>query len=158
MFREMRRIKQELPLEEAKSLLMKNKRGVLSFNGEDDYPYAIPINFLYDEEENKIYFHGAKTGYKLDCIKKNNKACVVTYGDQELSENGWSYYLKSLVAFGEIEIIEDRDLAAKKLIELASRYFPSMEEINQVMERSFKNALVYSLNIQHMTCKRVHEK
>ncbi|WP_277218731.1 pyridoxamine 5'-phosphate oxidase family protein [Peptoniphilus vaginalis] len=158
MFREMRRIKQELPLEEAKSLLMKNKRGVLSFNGEDGYPYALPINFLYDEEENKIYFHGAKSGYKLDCIKKNNKVCFVTYGDQELSDNGWSYYLKSLVAFGEIEIIEDRDLAAKKLIELASRYFPSMEEINEVMERSFKNALVFSLNIQHMTCKRVHEK
>lgn len=158
MFREMRRIKQELPLEEAKSLLMKNKRGVLSLNGEDNYPYALPINFLYDEEENKIYFHGAKSGYKLDCIKNNNKSCFVTYGDQELSDNGWSYYLKSLVAFGEIEIIEDRDLAAKKLIELASKYFPSMEEINEVMERSFKNALVFSLNIQHMTCKRVHEK
>ena len=80
------------------------------------------------------------------------------FTDQELSENGWSYYLKSLVAFGEIEIIEDRDLAAKKLIELASRYYPSMSEINGVMERSFKNALVFSLNIQHMTCKRVHEK
>lgn len=158
MFREMRRIKQELPLEEAKSLLIKNKRGVLSLNGEDGYPYALPIIFLYDEEENKIYFHGAKSGYKFDCIEKNNKACFVTYGDQELSENGWSYYLKSLVAFGEIEIIEDRDLAAKKLIELASRYYPSMSEINGVMERSFKNALVYSLNIQHMTCKRVHEK
>lgn len=158
MFREMRRIKQELPLEEAKSLLMKNKRGVLSLNGEDGYPYALPINFLYDEEENKIYFHGAKSGYKIDCIKKNNKACFFTYGDQELSENGWSYYLKSLVAFGEIEIIEDRDLAAKKLIELAWRYYPSMSEINGVMERSFKNALVFSLNIQHMTCKRVHEK
>ena len=60
MFREMRRIKQELPLEEAKSLLMKNKRGVLSFNREDGYPYSIPINFLYDEEENKIYFHGPR--------------------------------------------------------------------------------------------------
>lgn len=158
MFREMRRIKQELPLEEAKNLLMKNKIGVISFNGDNGYPYSIPINFLYDKEENKIYFHGAKSGYKLDCIKKNNKACFVTYGDQELSENGWSYYLKSLVAFGEIEIIEDRDLATKKLIELASRYYPSMSEINGVMERSFKNALVYSLNIQHMTYKRVHEK
>lgn len=158
MFREMRRIKQELPLEEAKNLLMKNKRGVISFNGEDGYPYSIPINFLYDKEENKIYFHGAKSGYKLDCIKNNNKSCFVTYGDEELSDNGWSYYLKSIVAFGEIEIMEDRDLAAKKLIELASKYFPSIEEINEVMERSFKNALVYSLNIKHMTCKRVHEK
>ena len=86
MFREMRRIKQELPLEEAKSLLMKNKRGVLSFNGEDDYPYAIPINFLYDEEENKIYFHGAKSGYKLDCIRKNNKACFVTMGTKSFQK------------------------------------------------------------------------
>ena len=158
MFRQMRRIKQELPLEEAKNLLMKNKRGVLSLNGEDNYPYALPINFLYDEEENKIYFHGAKSGYKIDCIGKNNKACFVTYGDQELSENGWSYYLKSLVAFGEIEIIEDRDLAAKKLIELASRYYPSMSEINATMERSFENALVYCLNVEYMTCKKVHEK
>ena len=158
MFRQMRRIKQELPLEEAKSLLMKNKRGVLSFNGEDDYPYAIPINFLYDEEENKIYFHGAKSGYKLDCIKKNNKACFVTYGDQELSENGWSYYLKSLVAFGEIEIIEDRELAAKKLRELAAKYYPSLSEVDAVMERSFDKALVYYLDTKHMTCKKVHEK
>lgn len=158
MFRKIRRIKNEIDLDSGKKLLANNKRGVLSFNGEDGYPYSIPINYFYDEKENKLYFHGSKTGYKIDCINKNNKSCFVTYGDEKLSEDGWSYYLKSLVAFGEIEIIEDRDLAAKKLIELASRYYPSMSEINGVMERSFKNALVYSLNIQHMTCKRVHEK
>lgn len=158
MFRQMRRIKQELPLEEAKKLLMKNKRGVLSFNGEDGYPYSIPINYLYDAEENKLYFHGAKTGYKLDCIKNNNKSCFVTYGDEELSDNGWSFFLKSLIIFGKIEIIEDRELAAEKLSKLASRYYPSLQEVDDAMERSFDNVLVYSLNIEHMTCKKVHEK
>ena len=158
MFRQMRRIKQEFPLEEAKKLLMKNKRGVISFNGEEGYPYSIPINFFYDEDENKLYFHGAKTGYKLDCIKNDNKSCFVTYGDEELSDNGWSYYLKSVVAFGKIEIVEDRELAAKNLRELASRYYPSLSEVDAAMERSFDNALVYSLNIEHMTCKKVHEK
>ena len=158
MFRQMRRIKQELPLEEAKKLLMKNKRGVLSFNGEDGYPYSIPINYLYDAEENKLYFHGAKTGYKLDCIKNNNKSCFVTYGDEELSDNGWSFFLKSLIIFGKIEIIEDRELAAEKLSKLASRYYPSLQEVDDAMERRFDNVLVYSLNIEHMTCKKVHEK
>lgn len=158
MFRQMRRIKQELPLEEAKKLLMKNKRGVISFNGEEGYPYSLPINYLYDDKENKLYFHGSKVGYKVDCIKSNNKSCFVTYGDEELSDNGWSYYLKSVVVFGKIEIVEDRDLAAKKLRELASRYYPSLSEVDAAMERSFDNALVYSLNIEHMTCKRVHEK
>ena len=158
MFRQMRRIKQELPLDEAKKLLIKNKRGVISLNGEEGYPYAIPINYFYDEEENKLYFHGAKTGYKVDCIKNNNKASFVTYGDEELSDNGWSYYLKSVVVFGKIEIIEDRDLAAKKLRELSAKYYPSLSEVDAAMERSFDNALVYYLDIAHMTCKKVHEK
>lgn len=158
MFRQMRRIKQELPIAEAKSLLKKNKRGVLSLNGEDGYPYSIPINYFYDSEENKLYFHGAKTGYKVDCIKNNNKSCFVTYGDEELSDNGWSYYLKSVVVFGKIEIVEDRELAAKKLRELSAKYYPSLSEVDAVMERSFDNALVYYLDIAHMTCKKVHEK
>ena len=82
MFREMRRIKQELPLDEAKKLLKENKRGVLSFSGDDNYPYSLPINYFYDDEKNRIYFHGAKTGYKIDCIEKNNKSCFVTYGEK----------------------------------------------------------------------------
>lgn len=94
----------------------------------------------------------------MDCIKNNNKASFVTYGDEELSDNGWSYYLKSVVVFGKIEIIEDRDLAAKKLRELAAKYYPSLSEVDAVMERSFDNALVYSLDTKHMTCKKVHEK
>ena len=142
MFREMRRIKQELPLDEAKKLLKENKRGVLSFNGDDNYPYSLPINYFYDDEENRIYFHGAKTGYKIDCIEKNNKSC----------------YLKSVIAFGKIEIVKDQELAARKLSELASRYYPSLSEVDAAMVRSFKNVLVYYLDIEHMTCKRVHEK
>ena len=158
MFRPMRRIKQELPLDEAKKLLLKNKRGVISFNGDNDYPYSLPINYLYDAEENKLYFHGAKSGYKFDCIKNNNKTSFVTYGDEELSDNCWSFYLKSVVIFGKIEIIEDKELAAKKLSELASRYYPSLQEVHATMERSFDNVLVYCLNVEHMTCKKVHEK
>ena len=158
MFRQMRRIKQELPLEEAKKLLKKNKRGVLSFNGDNSYPYSIPINYLYDTEENKLYFHGSKVGYKVDCIKNNKKSCFVTYGDEELSDNGWSFFLKSVIIFGKIEIIEDRELAAEKLKELASRYYPSLQEVDDAIETSFKNVLVYSMDIEHITCKKVHEK
>ena len=158
MFRQMRRIKQELPLDEAKKLLLKNKRGVISFNGDNDYPYSIPINYLYDAEENKLYFHGAKSGYKLDCINKNNKSCFVTYGDEKLSEDGWSSNLSSVVAFGKIEIIEDKDLASKKLMELATKYYPSIAEAAEVIERSFKNVLIFALDIDYMTCKRVNER
>ena len=94
----------------------------------------------------------------MDCIEKNNKSCFVTYGDEELSDNGWSYYLKSVIVFGKIEIVKDQELAARKLSELASRYYPSLSEVDAAMVSSFKNVLVYYLDIEHMTCKKVHEK
>ena len=158
MFRKIRRIKNEIDLDSGKKLLADNKRGVLSFNGEDGYPYSIPINYFYDEKENKLYFHGSKTGYKIDCINKNNKSCFVTYGDEKLSEDGWSSNLSSVVVFGKIEIIEDKDLASKKLMELATKYYPSIAEAAETMERSFKNVLIFALDIDYMTCKRVNER
>ena len=39
--------------------------------GDNDYPYAIPLNYIY--LNSKIYFHCAKTGHKIDSIKKHNK-------------------------------------------------------------------------------------
>ena len=63
MFRKVRKIKNEITTEEAKELLRNNKRAAFSVNGDNGYPYAIPINFYYDEEENKIYFHSAKKGH-----------------------------------------------------------------------------------------------
>lgn len=158
MFRKIRRVNKEVPIEEAKNLLEKNRRGVLSFNGEDDYPYSVPMNYQYIREEGKIYFHSAKVGYKVDCIKNNNKACFVTYGDEELSEDGWSHYVTSTIAFGKIEIIEDRDLALKKIKEFAIKYYPSMEKIEGAIERSFNGVLFYSFNIEHISGKRVRER
>ncbi|MBP9988536.1 MAG: pyridoxamine 5'-phosphate oxidase family protein, partial [Ruminococcus sp.] len=70
MFRTIRRKKNEISIDASKNLLGIERRGVIAFNGEDEYPYAIPINYLYCEKENKIYFHGARQGYKVDLLKK----------------------------------------------------------------------------------------
>ena len=73
MFRKLRRVKNEISAEEAKLLLKNNKRAAFSVHGDDGYPYTIPINFYYDEEENRIYFHSAKKGHKIDSIKADDK-------------------------------------------------------------------------------------
>ena len=38
------------------ALLQSNRRGVLAMNGDNGYPYAIPINYFYDCDKKKIYF------------------------------------------------------------------------------------------------------
>ena len=74
MFREMRRIKQQIPNEECIEILKTEPRGVLSVLGDDGYPYGIPMDHWYSEADGKLYFHGAKEGHKLDAIKACDKA------------------------------------------------------------------------------------
>lgn len=60
MFRTMRRFKQQISDAECIEILKNTKRGVLSLIGDDGYPYGIPIDHWYCEDDGKIYFHGAK--------------------------------------------------------------------------------------------------
>ena len=55
MFRKMRRSKQELTKEECIEILKKEPRGVLSVQGEDGYPYGMPMTHWYNEKDGKIY-------------------------------------------------------------------------------------------------------
>ena len=79
MFRAIRKKKNEITVDAAKALLRCSRRGILAVNGNDGYPYAIPINYIYDEASNKIIFHGAKAGYKVNCLKACDKICFFNY-------------------------------------------------------------------------------
>ncbi|MFV0411841.1 MAG: pyridoxamine 5'-phosphate oxidase family protein, partial [Oscillospiraceae bacterium] len=69
MFREMRRKKQVLSAEECVEVLNRGTSGVLAVLGDGGYPYAVPLSYVY--QGNKIFFHSARTGHKLDAIAAN---------------------------------------------------------------------------------------
>ena len=77
VFREMRRKKQALSQQEVADILHKRTSGVLALLGDNDYPYAVPISYVYDD--GKIYFHSVKSGHKIDAIQRTTKAsfCVI---------------------------------------------------------------------------------
>lgn len=108
MFRPVRKSKNALGEEVTKEILRSARRGVLAVNGDGGYPYAIPINYLYDEEAGKIYFHGAKAGHKADSINKCDKVCFTAYGDEIIREEVWAPFMRSAVVFGRCRVIEDR--------------------------------------------------
>ena len=68
MFREVARKKQALTSEQIIEILKAEKRGVLSVCGDNGYPYGLPINFWYNEENGYIYFHSGKKGHKTDAV------------------------------------------------------------------------------------------
>lgn len=155
MFRKMRRFKQQLDEERCIEILKNEPRGVLAVLGDEGYPYTLPLDFVYDD--GKIYFHSAVEGHKVDAIRKCDKAsfCVLDKGVQE--DGDWAYYFDSVIAFGRIKIVEDRNIAEEKLRLLGLKYFPTAEMVEHDMAKNAKRALVLELSIEHMTGKHVHE-
>jgi len=158
MFREIRRKKNALSQEAARELLRTNRRAALAVNGDNGYPYAIPINFYYEESENRIYFHGAKAGHKLDAILADPRVCLTTWDDGELEEGDWAYRVSSCVVFGKASIVEDREIAREKIVKFARKYYPTEEEIGVEMAAGFQAVHVFAIDIEHLSGKRVQEK
>lgn len=156
MFRNMRRFKQELSYEESIDILKKEPRGVLAVLGDDDYPYAVPMNHIY--HNGKIYFHGAQEGHKHDAYLNHPKAsyCVMDGGVKKDGE--WWLTFKSVIAFGKISILHDRQEKLEIMNIIGDAFFPSHDETLKVMDRLFERCEVFELTIDHITGKLVREK
>ena len=157
MFRDMRRFKQQVSNDKCKEILTNEWRGVLSVLGDDDYPYGVPMNFYYDEKDNAIYFHCAKEGHKIDAINKHNKCSFTVFDKGVKRENHWSKDFTSVIVFGKVEIVENREIARDKVKSLAEKYFPDHSEISGEMNAHFKNALCLKLTIEHISGKQINE-
>ncbi len=158
MFRKLSRIKQKLDKEECLELLRKEKRGVLALQGDDGYPYAIPLDYYYDEESGKIFFHCGKTGYKLDCIARSDKACFTVTEEGVRDGDEWWLTVRSLVIFGRAEILKE-DKTIREISEKLSRKFTSDSEyIAREIEKYAPATFLIALTPEDVCGKRVREK
>lgn len=157
LFREMKRKKQLLSKEESEDILRKCSSGVLAVLGDEDYPYTIPLSYVYSDS--KIFFHCAKSGYKLDAVEKNNKVsfCVIEK-DQVMPEEYTTYY-RSVVVFGKIFIIEDETEKREAIETLALKYYPddSKTHRDNAIENELDALCMMRLDIEHMTGKEAKE-
>ena len=160
MFRKMRRFKQQISNEECIEVLKNAKRGVLSVMGEDGYPYGLPISHWYNEEDGKIYFHGAKTGHKLDAIKACDKVsfCVMDEGYRE--EGDWALNIKSVIIFGHIRYMSLEE-APDKVLEickgLTAKFTDDPNYAEDEIRKVGRNVLCFEITPDHMTGKLVNE-
>ena len=65
---------------------------------------TVSINFVY--ADNKIYFHGAKSGYKIDEINKFNKVSLCVVDKDDVVEEELTTYFKSVILFGKARILK----------------------------------------------------
>lgn len=151
MFREIQNTKKILPEGSVEEILKAGEEGVLATCGEDGYPYATPLNYVY--HNGAIYFHCAITGHKLDNIAFNPKVSFCVYVDTELMPSKFSIKFRSVVAFGKTEEVSG-DEKKEALLALIHRLSPDHvtageKYINNDMDKT----KVIKINIEHATAK-----
>ena len=157
MFRPMLRKKQQLPEQECVEILKTELRGVLSVLGDDGYPYGMPINHYYNEEDGKLYFHGGKQGHKIDAMKRHDKASFCVYDEGFRKDGEWALNIKSVIVFGRIEFVEDQKTLYRISEELSRKFTNDSEYIRQEIERSGPGTLMFALVPECITGKIVKE-
>ena len=151
-FRPMRRIRQQLSDTETVGILERATSGTLALLGDNGYPYAVPISYVYDD--GKLYFHSALSGHKVDAIRRCDKASFCVIDQDDVVPEKYTTEYRSVIAFGRIHIIEDEEekMAAARM--LGDRYNPHQDEaLQKEIESGLSRMLALRFDIEHLTGK-----
>jgi nitroimidazol reductase NimA-like FMN-containing flavoprotein (pyridoxamine 5'-phosphate oxidase superfamily) len=104
-------------------MLKNGSTGVLAVLGDEEYPYTVPLNYIY--EDGKIYFHCARSGHKMDAIKGHSKVSFCVIESDRIVPEIFATNYRSAIAFGKAKEVEDdaEKIAAMRL--LNKKYAPS---------------------------------
>ena len=158
MFREMLRKNQQLSHQQCIELLKSETRGVLAVLGDEDYPYASPLNHFYNDDDGCIYFHcGTQQSHRLDALRKNNKVSFCLFDKGYRKEGDWALNVKSVIVFGRMEIIDDKKVIADIVDKLSRKFTGDNEYIKKEIEQHLHHTLLLKLIPEHICGKLVNE-
>lgn len=152
----MRRKRQQLSQEESVAILQKSTSGTLALLGDDGYPYAVPMSYVYNE--GKLYFHSALTGHKIDAIRKCDKASFCVIEQDDVQPEKYTTFFRSVIAFGRIHIIEDEHGRLETARMLGNRYNPHQDgALQKEIESGLSRMQMIRFDIEHLTGKEAIE-
>ena len=143
--------------EECLQLLREEKRGVLSVLGDGGYPYATPMNHYYHDEDGFLYFHCGRSGHRIDALEHDDRVSFCCYSAAPPADGGWAMRVKSVVAFGRMEVIDDRGLVCDIAARMCRKFTDDESFIEREIERSADATLLMRFRIEHISGKQVTE-
>ena len=154
MFREMRRKRQALTQAQCQAILEQGSCGVLALSGDGGYPYAVPLSYLY--HQGKLYFHSAKSGHKLDALRREPKASFCVVAQDQVAPLEYTTLYRSVIVFGRLRELED-DREKRAAIEtLALKYAPQDTPAHreEAIRRDWGPLCVLELTPEHISGKQ----
>ena len=157
MFREVARVKQALSAAECIEILRSEPRGVLSVLGDGGYPYGMPMNHWYCQEDGKLYFHSGVKGHRSDAMKGCDKASFCVYDAGYRREGEWALNIRSVIVFGRLEVVKDEVKALEFIRRMSAKFTDDTAYVEREIGEAMDHTLVFTLTPEHITGKLVNE-
>ena len=156
-FRPMRRKRQQMSDAECIDVLTHASSGVLAVLGDEGYPYAVPLSYVY--HEGRLIFHSAVAGHKVDAMRNCDKASFCVVQRDDVQESTFTTLFRSVIVFGRLHILDDDASKMAAIRVLARKYSPheSVESTDAEITRGFPHLLMFELTIEHITGKQSKE-
>ncbi len=151
----MRRKDREMSEDFAIMVLDKCEWAVISMIDPSGNPYCIPITVV--RENDNIYFHSAKQGFKIDCLNNNPNVCIACVGHTyRLPDKFTTEYESAIIRGNAIEITDNAEkIHALEL--LCKRHTPTnMHKFDKAIEKSLNITGIWKIKINNITgkCKK----
>ena len=115
-------------------------------------PYVVPLCFGY--EDNKLYFHSANKGKKLNILRRNPNVCFEFDIDcnARTAENAcdWGMQYKSVIGYGKASFIES-DTSRREALDIIMRQYGGKE--GSYPDAKVKNTVIFKVDIDNMNGK-----
>ena len=157
MFRELTRKNKAATREECIRLLENEKRGVLSVQGDDGYPYGMPMNHWYDESNGCLYFHCGHGGHREDALARCDKASFCVYDEGFIAPGDWANQVLSVIVFGRVEFVDDQQEVARVATALSHKFTDDEGYIAREIKAFAHETRLLKLTPEHISGKHVTE-
>lgn len=152
MFRKIRRSDKAKTGTEAAEIMKAGTNGILSVNGDDGYPYGVPVSYVY--HEGSIYFHTAREGHKIESIKKDPRVSFCVVGADNIQPDKFTTMYSSAICFGRARIVEDDDEKQRILEMIVERYSKDFREAGmKYIKAQWNDCHTVAIDVEYMTGK-----
>lgn len=149
----MRRKDREMSKDFALEVADKCEYAVLSMTDAHNAPYCVPISIVRVRQT--VYFHCAKEGEKIDCLRANPQVCLACVGDTHRMPNIFTTEFESAILRGTASEVTDAQEKITALKHLCERHTPTnMANFDSEVASSLDRTAVWKIEIESITGKR----
>lgn len=147
-----------LPHAACRQLLDSGRYCVLATVDSCGQPYAVPLSYVFWQE--KIWFHCAHQGHKIENLQANPRCSLSIVGDNcPVYAKNFTTYYESVTVFGEARAVCDDSIKTAALMELARKYLPEyMDRAPADIAASLSRTAVYAVSIDKISGKAKKKK